>query len=226
MTTREKIPHTARFLLAFHTAGGTRTAPATQEATVTADPFATATAAPAQPEDRRTQPQRELMAKLMDELAGLDPKAAEQAAEYTTQMTLRGRWTPGREGNASAWITRLITKIKETRAAQRAAAPATQEELEDGMYRLDGRIYKVVHAVHGSGRQYAKELLAPAAKGEAASWERAPGVVRKLRPEHKLSLEEAKEYGRIYGVCCRCAAPLTDEDSIAAGIGPVCAGKF
>lgn len=54
----------------------------------------------------------------------------------------------------------------------------------------------------------------------------AGGMIRKLNSSHRMTLEQAKEYGALYGVCCRCAAPLTDEKSIAAGIGPVCATKF
>ncbi len=41
-----------------------------------------------------------------------------------------------------------------------------------------------------------------------------------------MTLEQAQEFGKLYGVCCRCAADLTDEDSIARGMGPVCAGKM
>jgi len=52
-----------------------------------------------------------------------------------------------------------------------------------------------------------------------------PGAVRRLRPEHRMSLEEAKEFGALYGTCCVCGRTLTNEDSIEAGIGPVCAGK-
>ena len=40
-----------------------------------------------------------------------------------------------------------------------------------------------------------------------------------------MTLEEAKEFGKLYGICCRCAAILTDENSIREGIGPICAQK-
>lgn len=43
---------------------------------------------------------------------------------------------------------------------------------------------------------------------------------------HVLTLEEAKEYGKITGVCCRCGKVLTDPKSVEAGIGPICAGRF
>lgn len=39
-------------------------------------------------------------------------------------------------------------------------------------------------------------------------------------------LKYATEYGRETGVCCCCNKVLTDPISIAAGIGPICAGKW
>lgn len=103
------------------------------------------------------------------------------------------------------------------------AEPTTPVVLEDGMYRVDGVVYKVQHAVHGSGRQYAKRLTQ---YGNDWTFEYAAGAIRKLRPEHRMTLDEAREFGALYGVCCRCGTTLTDEESIARGIGPVCAEKF
>jgi len=122
--------------------------------------------------------------------------------------------------------------------------------LEDGMYRMDGTIFKVQHAVHGSGHQYAKKLVGhryceghestdgpignvtycngdcrPAGETEW-KFEMAPGMIRRLLPEHKMSLADAKKFGALYGTCCVCGRTLTDEVSIEAGIGPVCAQKF
>jgi hypothetical protein len=221
-----KKPHTARWLMTFHTAGGT--AANVKEETVT-DPFANVQAAPAAPVDRRTPGQVALMAKLVEDMRKLDAELAGRTEDYITGKSAAGAWeSAARGGDVSAWIDKMISKLKELRASQAAAAPAT-EELEDGMYAtvVDGtrRVFKIVHAVHGSGRQYAKELVV-AEDGGAASWERAPGMVRKLTAADKMSLDEAKAFGRIYGVCCRCAAPLTDETSIAAGIGPICANRF
>lgn len=39
-------------------------------------------------------------------------------------------------------------------------------------------------------------------------------------------LETAKKYGRLSGRCCSCGRDLTNEASIEAGIGPICARKF
>lgn len=109
-------------------------------------------------------------------------------------------------------------------------------ELEAGMYRTaDGTIYKVQRAVHGSGNMYAKRLtqVEPYAKivrGKETTvtheFEYASGAVRTLTADMRMTLADAIEYGAIYGVCCRCAATLTDETSIERGIGPVCAGKI
>lgn len=108
-------------------------------------------------------------------------------------------------------------------------------ELEDGMYKKGDVIYKVQRAVHGSGHQYAKKLCyfdpdghEARQAGTGGSWEfiYQQGAINTLMPDEKMSLEEAQEFGRIYGVCCRCGATLTDENSIEAGIGPVCATKF
>lgn len=92
---------------------------------------------------------------------------------------------------------------------------------EDGYYRKDGTYYKVQIAKNGSGNLYAKVWDA-----ECGSWEYTPGAINKISADDKLSVEEAGEFGKLYGVCIRCTRPLTDEESIAAGIGPICAGKW
>lgn len=113
------------------------------------------------------------------------------------------------------------------RPAQAGSAAFDSNTLESGIYLLGEEIYKVQKAVHGSGNMYAKRLvISYYAEGKTGNFEYAPGTVRKLRPEHKMSLDQAKEFGALYGVCCRCGRTLTDEESIANGIGPICASKF
>lgn len=128
----------------------------------------------------------------------------------------------------------------EIRARNAKKAPAFDTEtLEDGFYALPDpapgasaafTVYKVVVAIHGSGRKYAKRL--DTATGE---WERAPGSIRKLRPEMRMTLREAlvvakivatNVEGRLYGRCFVCGRLLTKEDSIDRMMGDVCAGKF
>jgi hypothetical protein len=106
------------------------------------------------------------------------------------------------------------------------AAPRTPKVLEDGMYRnpKTGTIYKLYHTVHGANVQVAKELIIVS--------EGPPAVVRfdyrgrkplySLTPEMRLTMEEAREFGALYGTCCICGRTLTNELSIHLGIGPVC----
>ena len=103
---------------------------------------------------------------------------------------------------------------------------------EAGMYRHGETIFKVQKAVHGSGHLYAKRLVPgewQEVAGERlvspATFEYAPGALKTLAAEDRLTVEQAKEYGALYGTCIVCGRTLTDEKSIAAGIGPVCAGK-
>lgn len=103
--------------------------------------------------------------------------------------------------------------------------------LTPGIYALVNRngapeIFKVQAAIHGSKHLYAKRLIAQEGGGAKGRFEFEKGAISKLTPEDRLSLEDAKKYGAIYGVCIVCGALLTDEDSIEAGIGPVCAGKL
>ena len=113
--------------------------------------------------------------------------------------------------------------VSEVRACHAVAAPTTHSipvtRAEEGMYIMDGRIFKIQRAIHGSGYLYAKELV-------AGGFVYTSGMVRKLNSSHRMTLDQAKRYGALYGVCCVCGIALTNEKSIEAGIGPVCATKF
>lgn len=167
--------------------------------------------------------------KAADSIAAvLDPAETAETVEVTKR-------------EASAAIDFLFAV---PRAKVEAAA-----ELEAGMYRkADGRIYKVQRAVHGSGKMTCKLLVVErecpghestdgpignvvfcdgtCGNGEANIYFEYQGLAsRFVSADERMTLEEAKEFGAIYGVCCVCAATLTDEKSIAAGIGPVCGSR-
>lgn len=129
-------------------------------------------------------------------------------------------------------ISEFITTMKNQPYRPKTAAKV--EDITEGMYRTpDGDVYKVQRAVSGSGRLYAKKLhVLPTftegseeATGKIGKFEYQAGGLARLRPEYKMSLEDAKQFGQLYGVCCKCGRTLTDEESIAAGIGPICASK-
>lgn len=109
------------------------------------------------------------------------------------------------------------------------AAPATKKahtlvELPVGMYLVDGEVYKVKKP-NGTGRQYAS-VLVPGIDGAAGSFQYAKGMVYKIKPEHKMTIEQAKAHGDLYGQCCCCGAILSNDESIELGIGPVCRKKY
>lgn len=131
--------------------------------------------------------------------------------------------------------------VAEARACQGpAAAPAGPEDVyqrtsgdlaEEGFYKVGETYFKVQKAKFGSGRLYAKQLLELPRRGEDGTleskgyWDMARGVVYKLRPEDKLTGEQAAEFGQLYGICMYCWSELTDERSIEVGYGPICANK-
>lgn len=152
----------------------------------------------------------------------------EQLINDQRQLWREGRFTV-RE--ASNFIDQLLAlpKIKSTPAA----------DVPEGMHRdAHGTIYKVQRAVHGSGNLYAKMLKwvysceCESTDEHVAQCEKevtfvyVPGGLRTLSEATRMTLDDARQWGLMYGNCVRCGRTLTDENSIAAGIGPVCAAKW
>lgn len=152
----------------------------------------------------------------------------------TPTPTVTGEW--GREVNrhldnplTKTGATKLIDLLKSFPEHTRPTTPrgnAHYAPVEDGFYVVAAtddapELVLKVQTSPTTGRQYAKAL-------DGTSWVYAPGSIRKVRngDAEPLTLDKAKELGQLYGVCVRCGRTLTDEGSIAAGIGPICAGKF
>lgn len=107
------------------------------------------------------------------------------------------------------------TKISEYKAMPSVRRAA---DLDEGMYKVGGEIFKVyfTQAGHITTKQLTEEGFEYTG--------RAP--LSMIRPEHRMTLDEAKAYGKVTGTCCNCGRLLTNEESIEAGIGPICASKF
>jgi hypothetical protein len=165
------------------------------------------------------------------EIRPAGPAASDaQMAFLRTLCEEQGHEVPQNPTKAQA--SARISELLETRRTGSATAAQTPGEVTEGMYRTpDGGIYKVQVAVHGSGRLYAKKLVAmdepkvmkKGTKTHEFAYE--SGALRKLTPAMKMTMEEMKEWGKLYGTCCKCGLMLTDETSIAEGIGPVCGGR-
>lgn len=117
---------------------------------------------------------------------------------------------------------------------------------QDGMYRnpATGEIFKVQrNRGQGDGqRLYAKRLvlwidgekhLIPTAEN-AEKWNKerdcvefqyAPGAMKLIKPQWRMTMDEAKQFGALYGTCMRCGRVLTREDSIENMMGSTCASK-
>ena len=118
--------------------------------------------------------------------------------------------------------------------AETAAAVAEAEKIEEahpvslvslvslgvapstGVFVRDGIIYKV-QVSPATGRFYTKVW-------NDGSWAYA-GIAPlwKLTESHRISAEEAGEWGRTHGQCVFCARGLTDERSMFVGYGAICA---
>lgn len=111
--------------------------------------------------------------------------------------------------------------------------PDLNRKIEEGMWYWGKRIVKVQRAVHGSGRLYTKELVKTGEQNGNGqdTWEfqLLRGGLYKLLKEpdvRRMTLEEAVEFGKLYGICVRCHRTLTKETSIEQGMGDICAGKI
>lgn len=186
------------------------------------NPFTTTRQFPHRATEPAPKPASDGSKRYMTDLA-LD-KAAHEGQDLDSAMLNIRAWLIDRsQAEVSAQIDRLKSMGytgRKYRGQKVEDTPAV--ELEDGFYELPGnRVVKVQHAVHGSGNQYAKLLNADNGK-----FEYTPSLITEVRVQGtRLTTERARELGQLYGMCVRCGATLTDEDSIAAGIGPVCAGK-
>lgn len=73
--------------------------------------------------------------------------------------------------------------------------------------------YTFIKLLIGAPGRYRKEQMSPAARNAA------------LDEIEKDPKQAMVDYGLQSGVCGRCSSPLTDPDSLARGLGPICAGK-
>lgn len=95
---------------------------------------------------------------------------------------------------------------------------------EVGMYRdADGTIYRVKQS-RESGNLYAMQFF-PEAVTKSERLKYARGVIARLTADQRMSVEDAQRVGAQFGICCVCGAELTATESVANGIGPVCAGR-
>jgi hypothetical protein len=223
-----KNPHTARFLQTFHSAIGSNghnyrddaaalAAEANQDADlldlVPVDAVA----------DLRSPAQRDLMGRLIREITDRDSETGAQARAYTDGMTEHGKWTPGREGNASAWISRMIAKADQLRRFAQIETRKTESTVEvaDGRYAVEEDGVLKFFKVKNGGRPGFVFLDVQASD----DWHAIRNVTR-IREIVALIARDTEaaslRYGQEIGECGDCGRTLTTEASRARGRGPIC----
>lgn len=125
----------------------------------------------------------------------------------------------------------IVERIIAERSPSGAALLATgagdvRRTVVEGWYVVDGIVWKVQRAVNGSGNLYGKQLVID--EGQSTGhWDYVPGGLKVIAERGEaLSVEQAAAFGKLYGVCAVCGRTLTDETSIAAGLGPICGGRL
>ncbi|HOY81244.1 MAG TPA: DUF6011 domain-containing protein [Rhodoglobus sp.] len=156
-------------------------------------------------------------------IAGITPKQESflnsLLAERPMYRDVENLWA---ENVAKLTKTQASRKIDGVLKVAKETAAPTGITITEGFWVLGTEVYKVQRAVHGSGHLYAKHL------NEYGIFDYAAGAIGMLRSRgaEKLTLERARELGKLYGRCMICGATLTDETSIANGIGPVCGSRL
>lgn len=176
--------------------------------------------------------------KSMDE--GDRAEALRYVEEHEEYVRTRGE--KGRRAGFQ-WARKFIEDFKNApaRTTRSVIESGGSRLVEDGMYRNpeSGEIFKVQfprgeiqHGIRDPQHLYAKalEIVTDAERDEDGKitkpakvrFNYVSGLVRKLRPEWRMTLAEAKAFGALYGVCMDCGRTLTHEQSINAGVGPKC----
>lgn len=99
--------------------------------------------------------------------------------------------------------------------------PMKPVELEVGAYLHDGIVYSVRQVNKESKRLRAYEF-----NHEYRKWVVNFRIINEIKPEERLTLKQASEFGAQTGCCCHCGRTLTVRKSIVAGMGKICASRY
>lgn len=246
----KKNPHTAHFLMTFHTAGGTATATRDEdtyevpEHTGGGDGMIevnTGRVEPrnAAPRDARSEGQVRYMDNLISWIAEKDQAAGDAARVWTDNVTTAGKWSYDKADkfSISAWIDRLKAKnaaLNEAAKAAPVAAPAADDfaDVPDGYYAVadpaDGviKFYRFRTAGPNSSYTGTRFLKVQASDEFHSIRSRATRTAILTAIRNAGPADAMAAYGQHIGSCGRCNRTLTDALSRSRGIGPDCWEKM
>lgn len=181
-----------------------------------------------------TEPQRNFINSLMEQLSTLDQDTWQQALDYNLRMDEANAWDPSRDGNVSRWITRLKAKVADLKSRPASVEIRTGYPTDDAHQDIPNGYYAVADAgpddIHffrisrfrDGGiklQEQASDVLHPVRRGG-----RRTAILNTIQTVGWRNAQEL--YGRTIGRCGRCGRTLTDAESRARGIGPDCWGKM
>lgn len=146
--------------------------------------------------------------------------ATDRQVSYITALQARAGVTAGVPTSLTASeASALIQKLKGEVAPIAFATPAPL--VAEGVYRrsADGVMFRV-QTSRESNNRYAKLLL------PSGGWGYEKGAIYTLKADERLSVAELSAWGLSTGVCAICGKLLSTAESIARGIGPVCASRY
>lgn len=163
---------------------------------------------------RPSTKQLDLLARLAVERGTTVQELANR--KFDTEFDLNSL-TGGRDGTASALITFTFSI---PRMDGQGTTPSRMTP-DEGLYRVGDDVVQI--KVSKAGNWYARQAVKPVEGSGRVNldWKY---LGKRIDMRHAVPMTD-EEAGRYLVFCMRCGAPLTNEDSIARGIGPICAQK-
>jgi hypothetical protein len=120
------------------------------------------------------------------------------------------------------WERHGVITEKQLSAVLSGKRASVNPVTEVGMYRNSQGVFRVKQSKRGSF--YAMRFV-PEASTKSERFVYEAGAIYELSASDRMTIEQAQEIGALAGVCCVCGADLTNEKSVRAGIGSVCAKR-
>lgn len=158
----------------------------------------------------------QLATKIADDTSGSEVVREALSVHDTTKIMLNHGNVSKQQGSRA--IEMLIHWNQRSFAPR--PVPVVREKAPIGVYKRGEEIYRVIKG-RQSQNTYAQKLVVNNQTGQPV-WDYAGAMIFELKVEELISPEVAAQMGRSVGYCVICGRFLTDAESVAKGIGPVC----
>lgn len=175
-----------------------------------------------------SKPQTDFINDLLAKIELFDAERAQKLRDELREKYTKRELTGGRDGTASQAIEmlkELITDLRKQGGQQLALTDDPRPDVPEGRYAVDNdegqtAFYHV--SVADNGRIYVR--LFQSDQERPMPWKQSLTILRKI--EEQGILESSIRFGAEFGICGVCGRGLTNPESRAAGIGPVCASRL